>query len=1123
MRSSTLRSLFVSTAVIFLMLTIDLDPGLAQTGGIPEKPTRGLSAFEPFPRPDAQHSPQALRTAPAAIDPIGLEEWSRIAFQSYYAGNWEIYFGAIDGQNPTNITNHYAADARPALNRGGTAVLFNSDRDGNAEIYRVNIDGTGLTRLTYNGTSDYAPAWSPDGSQVVFVSDREGNLEIYKMNIDGSGITRLTNSPHADTNPSWSPDGTKIAWTRSTYDPVLSNLYKMGTDGSNQQTICLGAQRYVGDIEWSPDSASVAVDYDNDHDGWNEIVSMTMDGGNVRTIYDANEDFVDSWMGGWSPDQQWVIITRIEYYFDGSALYIANAYLERHKINSDPYIHTRLAGYGVEIGPVWQSLDVLPPISSVKNLPAYSLPGPFTVNWSGTDTGVSGFYGFDVQFRYANMGGWNNWLGFMNTPLTSGSFQNQFPGYEIFFRSRAKDRSYNVEAWPDGIGDTSTRVYSGMFEGYIRDIRSRPVIEPSILIQPSTWEIPVSNLGGFFSAHKKTDTMFTLSASQSGYGALPEASINSEENTFYELHLPPQDNLLQNGDFEEGTFDHWQLAGNSQITIKADGAHTGTGALNYDLNTTLDPTNLSTSSDLSGNFGFPQLMKDPEGLLHAVWHDMYYSGIVYSQQLPWGAWTSPLRVGEGQNQDMAMAPDGTLHMVWIPPGYENPVNISYASKEPGSWWSEPVDISGQFTNSSPGASASISVDPGGNVHVIWGDADKGLMYARKPNGSSWTTPNQVFPTGEVPDLAVDKDSRLHLVWMTDTGLYYSRRSTGGNWSTPELISNELISSPSPKLTTDDQGNVFLIWGNGGRNTINLSSKSAAGEWSEPIIVSESVPDDWILYTSITAGGGDHLHMAWSTYYGNMYYRVRYPDGLWSVPLLVREGGSQAPYLSRDNGAAVNLIWYEDDPSYLNTEVFYSPVNFPRKIEAAISQTLHIGANMNRPTLSFAYRIEEYNGQSTNLSVRIGEQPVFSTVNTSGDWSYAWVDLSEWLGQTIALTFASTADTTDGFTQAMIDEISVGSWLTPVVNGVNPSSLAAWGTDTITIHGENFISPPVVYLNGTPVPNVTFIDEHTIQAALPPGLGYGSYDVWVHNPGGQRGVLAGGLRLGSFVFLPMAVR
>ncbi|MSP12882.1 MAG: hypothetical protein EXR62_07985 [Chloroflexi bacterium] len=184
---------------------------------------------DPWPALSPQNR-DADPVRPLAVDTAtGLGDWSRLAFQSYRDGNWEIYLARGDGSQPVRLTNHAATDSRPRLSRGGARVAFNSNRDGNTEIYTINWDGSGLARLTNHPASDLLPVWSPDSSHIAFASNRDGNYEIYVMQADGSGLVRLTNDGANDTYPVWSPDGSRIAWIRLGTD--VGSLWVMQADG----------------------------------------------------------------------------------------------------------------------------------------------------------------------------------------------------------------------------------------------------------------------------------------------------------------------------------------------------------------------------------------------------------------------------------------------------------------------------------------------------------------------------------------------------------------------------------------------------------------------------------------------------------------------------------------------------------------------------------------------------------------------------------------------------------------------------------------------------------------------------------------------------------------------------
>jgi len=91
----------------------------------------------------------------------------------------------------------------PCFSPDGTKIAFESYRDGDFEIYVMNADGSNQTRLTNNGGLN--PCFSPDGTKIAFVSDRDGDFEIYVMNADGSNQTNITNNPGGDYSPSWGP------------------------------------------------------------------------------------------------------------------------------------------------------------------------------------------------------------------------------------------------------------------------------------------------------------------------------------------------------------------------------------------------------------------------------------------------------------------------------------------------------------------------------------------------------------------------------------------------------------------------------------------------------------------------------------------------------------------------------------------------------------------------------------------------------------------------------------------------------------------------------------------------------------------------------------------------------
>jgi len=67
----------------------------------------------------------------------------------------------VDGSDLVNISNHESRDQWPSWSPDGTRIAFQSYRDGNWEIYVMNADGSDPQRLTNNEVKDIEPAWRP--------------------------------------------------------------------------------------------------------------------------------------------------------------------------------------------------------------------------------------------------------------------------------------------------------------------------------------------------------------------------------------------------------------------------------------------------------------------------------------------------------------------------------------------------------------------------------------------------------------------------------------------------------------------------------------------------------------------------------------------------------------------------------------------------------------------------------------------------------------------------------------------------------------------------------------------------------------------------------------------------
>ncbi len=167
-----------------------------------------------------------LTEDPAADEtPAWSPAWTRLAFQSNRAGNWDIFtlradcdLAAADAAQRCDVqrlTDNPADDMLPAWSPDGRSIAFVSTRDGNPELYVMDSHGQNQRRLTFNPGGDWRPAWLPDSQHLAFTSDRAGNNDIYLLTVPSTAaplasepeLTPLVSDPADDRDPAVSYDG----------------------------------------------------------------------------------------------------------------------------------------------------------------------------------------------------------------------------------------------------------------------------------------------------------------------------------------------------------------------------------------------------------------------------------------------------------------------------------------------------------------------------------------------------------------------------------------------------------------------------------------------------------------------------------------------------------------------------------------------------------------------------------------------------------------------------------------------------------------------------------------------------------------------------------------------------
>lgn len=1068
------------------------------------------------------------------VQMANLNPDERMSFQTSRNGRWDIYTSpGITEAFATSIAAGISPDVRP----GAYRTAYASSGSGRYQVYVAASDGMELSGLTNTPNADnFSPSWSPDGNQIAFVSNRTGAQQVYVMSSTGTNQTCLScDSPLPSWSPTWSPAGDQIAFARFVENTNTGKIYVVSSSGGAPRLLNPTGWKYLGNVRWSPDGNWVAFDAALGNGDWNWLIIVNVNTGEARPVLDPAQEYVDMWMGDWSPDGTKLLFTRVEYQVNGYQLQIKNTFIE--EVSWTGGQSTRIAtGSNTDRNPsVQKRTDFTPPIARV--LPVD--PGFLKLGWEGgivvlsAETSDLGGSGASLQTTQLQMKaeGTDLWMPVSFT--ISNKDLIPYMGKKIFFRARNRDHEGNWGNWSaDANGDVNATFYFRDVNFFVRDNRGSEVHLPDFAFDPPVVEfrsLPISTIGRLrLKAKIATTGTQTVTISAPGFYSITSKIMSEYDAQIFSFNLTPLSNILINGNFESALGDEWHTGGFKKPNITSDNSFDGKNSL------------------------------------------VFQTGIAEPQSLPSYYFDSPC----SENGIVSVGDNGDTYLLWASCSTAS-YSLKYSYKPVGGSWPEtpvsflPFSIIPQML-----------LDLEGNAYVIIPTFyNESLLFCFKPRSSlDCEQSNTIISDGslqhraEQPIATLDASRTLHVMWIENNAIYHRSKPFEGAWSDKERVP-DLDTMPVylRGATTDSHLNLYVMYriNSSSDGIYKLAIRHPDGTWSIPEIITSAInlniPKSQLTtdFSSIAVSPEGDIYASVESN-ARSYVRKKAGTNAWineSLPFNNVVIGFKSDFLGNIHAVAQSIVCcfekiyyvkpYGNDnweKVYTSNFAFYDfskvgdaifisdrqlfKFNWHQVQEANaqfIQQSVYLPPDLHKPTILFYYKPTIRKEPNLPLKILVNGSEggtISSTIWTNEDWLPYSLDLSLFSGQMITLTLGPEGVFGFSLNQLLIDHISIGGWETPIISDVTPTRVQnPEQATTLTITGENFFGAPIVRARNIAANSVTVVNENTIQATWNGTLPVGILNIEVENPGGALAILNGKVLSGNptLVYLPVLSR
>jgi len=294
-------------------------------------------------------------------------------------------------------------------------------------------------------------------------------------------------------------------------------------------------------------------------------------------------------------------------------------------------------------------------------------------------------------------------------------------------------------------------------------------------------------------------------------------------------------------------------------------------------------------------------------------------------------WTQPIEIPGSDSGDapcIAVDKNNRIHVVWVNVIDEVEHCHAFYSCYDGDSWSTPIDIT---PNAVQANNLSITTDTFGHPHITWTDfvAYAGELYYTSYNGTTWVGPVRmpdILPYTNAlgtSRILCDSRNRIHLVWSSvydavieNMEVFYTRLE-GDTWWHPVKISDDPQGSATPDMALDKNLNLHVVWMDY-TGTFGVKYSVGTGDsWSTPVLLPDPT-DGQSCYPKIAVDTNNILHVVWEERAPRATNFIAYTyckDSEWAgiCTLSTLDDNAWRPQIACDKRNVVHVIWIQGAP------------------------------------------------------------------------------------------------------------------------------------------------------------------------------------------------------------------